>query len=113
MFARSLLLLIMVPWLRSGYVQESGTIRGPITALHVTGNHLLIGQQATLIEAQATDTGVAVIRMVNLNRHDIRAIAVSQNYTLVLSEDGLTVLDTNLNVLDFVQGGGQQIATSG
>ncbi len=104
---------MLVPWMGVAYTQVSDPIRGPITALYQEGDHLFIGQQATLIEAQITDTDVRVIRTLKLNRHEIRAFAVNQNVALVLSEDGLTTLDANLNILDFVQGGGQRLAVSG
>jgi hypothetical protein len=43
----------------------------------------------------------------------MRAIAVYQGITLALTEDGLTTLDSNGTVLDFMQGGGQRLAVSG
>ena len=72
-------MLMLVPWMGVAYTQVSDPIRGPITALYQEGDHLFIGQQATLIEAQITDTDVRVIRTLKLNRHEIRAFAVNQN----------------------------------
>ncbi len=89
------------------------SIQGPITALRLNGDHLLIGQGPTLVDAQITPDALHVIRSKDLGRHDIRAIAFSQDITLALSEDGLTSLDTNGQILDFIQGGGQRLAVKG
>ncbi len=90
--------------------QEDPSIRGPVTALLLDGQRLLIGQGSTLIEARVTPADLQVIRSRDLGRHAIRAIAISQGITLVLSEDGLTTLDAQGAPLDFAEGGGQTLS---
>ncbi len=90
--------------------QDAPPIRGGVSALHLDGDRLLIGQGPSLIEARVTADGLEVMRSTDLGRHDVRAIAVSQGVTLVLCEDGLTTLDVNGAVIDFVRGGGQRLA---
>ncbi|MEP7284455.1 MAG: hypothetical protein ABI947_01645 [Chloroflexota bacterium] len=93
--------------------QESGAIRGPITALRFDGNRLLIGQGSTLVEAQVTDSAVQVLRTADLQRHDLWAFAVSQGITFALSEDGLTTFNAKGIELDFARGGGQRLVVKG
>jgi hypothetical protein len=90
--------------------QDAPTIRGGVTALRLDSDHLLIGQGPTLIEARVTADNVEVMRSTDLGRHDLRAIAANQGITLILSEDGLTTLDANGAVIDFMRGGGQRLA---
>ncbi len=96
--------------MRLANAQDTPAIRGPVMALRLDGDRLLIGQGSTLIEAHIASDGLQVIRAADLAHHEIRAIAVSQGITLVLSEDGVTTLDERGRVLDFVQGGGQRLA---
>src|SRR5437667_5416354 len=85
-------------------------IRGPITALRVDANRLLIGQGSLLIIAHVSDNGLSVTETIDLHRHDLRAFAVDHGVILALSEDGLTTQDSSGTVLDFVPGGGQTLA---
>ncbi|MCC7451500.1 MAG: hypothetical protein IT324_29090 [Anaerolineae bacterium] len=90
--------------------QDVPALHGPVTALYITGDRLLIGQGPILIDARITADNVQVTQTVDLKRHDIRAIAVSQGITFALSEDGLTTLDSQNKPLDFARGGGQHLA---
>jgi hypothetical protein len=90
--------------------QDAPVIRGPVTALRTDGEHLLIGQGSTLVTTRVGADDLQVIRAVDLQRHDLRAIAVNERITLVLSEDGLTTLNESGKTLDFVRGGGQRLA---
>jgi hypothetical protein len=109
------LLMIAVLLWGSGIVtaQEQPKIEGPITALRVDGDHLLIGQGSTLVEAQITAGDLRVIRATDLKRHRLRALATTSTFIFALTEDGLTTLDKSGQILDFVQGGGQRLAVKG
>jgi hypothetical protein len=56
---------------------------------------------------------VQIQRAFDLKRHDLRDITTSGATLLVLTEDGLSTLGADGQVIDFVRGGGQQIAVSG
>jgi hypothetical protein len=92
--------------------QSTGTLQGPVNALRLEGDRLLIGQRSALVEARLAGDDLRLSQFTDLKRHDIRSIAVSQSITLALSEDGLTALDAGGQILDFVGGGGQSLAAS-
>jgi hypothetical protein len=103
---------LLVALIGTGIVrgQDSPPIRGPVSALRIDGDRLLIGQGSRLIEARVIADELQVIRVTDVKRHNLRAIAVSRGITFVLSEDGLTTLDNAGNLLGFVAGGGQRLA---
>ncbi len=109
-----IIILLVAGWMlvaRIANAQDDQVLlRGPVTALRVEGDRLLIGQGPILIEARITPDSVQVTQRLDLKHHDIRAIAVSQGITFALSEDGLITLDAHGKALDFVRGGGQRLA---
>lgn len=93
-------------------VHAQSDIQGPINALHLEKDRLLIGQGTQLIDTQVTTSDLTINRVVDLKHHDIRAITISQGLTLVLTEDGLISLNPQDQILDFIQGGGQRLTVS-
>ncbi len=89
---------------------QPSLLNSPVTALALGGNaQLYIGQEDGLSEATAIGSVISITRSVALNQGTIRAILPTAANILVLSENGLSLLDASLNVLDFASGGGQRM----
>lgn len=88
-------------------------LHGPVTALAVEGDQLLIGQGDQLLSADITPRDLFVTKTVDIHRGAIRAIAATKNGLLILSESGLTALDAAYGMTDFAAGGGQRMIVRG
>jgi hypothetical protein len=101
------LLIVIPPW-------QPSALNSPVTALALDGSgRLYIGQDATLSEAEAIGATITVSRSADLRRGTIRAILPTAAGIFIVSEDGLSLLDLNLNPLDFAAGGGQRVIAIG
>jgi hypothetical protein len=112
-------MLALVPFLLSialllpGNIQTS-PLNSPVTALALGGNgQLYIGQETILSEATALGNTLTLSRSVDLKRGTIVAIAPTGSDLLVLSEDGLSLLDASFNTLNVIPGGGQRLTLVG
>lgn len=89
-------------------------LNGPVTALTVHGDDLLIGQEARLLLATITPDALPIRAALDLGHGAIRAIAVTDDGgALVLTEDGLIALDNHDTPTDFLPGGGYGLAVHG
>ncbi|MHB8628646.1 MAG: LVIVD repeat-containing protein [Aggregatilineales bacterium] len=97
-----------------GHWQSPATLNAPVSALAVSGDRLLIGQNDQFVDATITPTDVTITHIVAIQHGAIRAIAALDNgAALVLSEAGLTALDTTDAITDFVSAGGYRMAARG
>jgi len=98
---------------RSAYAAES-PFDGPVTALAITGDRLLIGQGVRLIDARISAGTLQVIATRDLNIGAIRSIVMhADGSALALGETALTAFDSTDTVTDVQPFGGQQMITSG
>lgn len=93
--------------------QENTANTQPFTALWSDGDRVLIGQGAALIYTQVTPNDLKAGRILPLENHEIRDLAASGQYTLALSDAGLTALDALGTLTGFVPGGGQRLTVDG
>ena len=99
---------------RLGLSQPNPTLNGPVTALAVNGDQLLIGQNDELVVAAITPDDLTLVRSMAIPHGAIRAITLLEDGTaLILSEEGLTALDPNFAVTDFAAGGGYHMSVHG
>ncbi len=107
-------LLLSVPF--SAHAQTSA-LAGGVTALALVGDRLLIGQNATLVDAAITSTDLSVNRTIDLRQGAIRAIvpvtADSNPNLLILTEEGIRLLDPADKLLAYYPGGGQRLIVKG
>lgn len=95
------------------HAQSDPALDGPVAALWSDGERLWIGRGTTLIEAEVTLTDVQALRVIDIGRHELRDIAGSAGFVLVLTEDGTTTLNRAGEVIAFTPGGGQQLTVAG
>ncbi len=92
---------------------QPSPLNGSVSALVVDADRLLIGQNSRLTITTITPNDLSTLKTIDLQKGAIRAIASSKTGTLILTEQGLTALDSAYNVMDFAAGGGQHMAIKG
>lgn len=83
---------------------------GRVTALWSDGSRLLIGQESSLTETLPTTDDLNPLATWDLSGESLRDVAICLTFRVILSSDGLRVLNSEGRVLDVLRGGGQRLA---
>lgn len=83
---------------------------GRVTALWSDGSRLLIGQESALTETLPTTDDLNPLATWDLSGESLRDAAICLTFRVVLTSDGLRVLNSEGRALDVLRGGGQRLA---